>query len=231
MATPVDEALVNVVLRVLERYGRLLSPYELKELGKTDPNLPPPAALAAYAANFERPRVDEGFSVVEETPFKRRPQPDHSGKGLLLDIDGTLRRTASGAIYPTDPSDVVLLPNRRETLQRWLDDGYQLFLISNQSGISSGKVSQWAVEACIMRTVQLLGLPVTEVRYCPHQAFPTTCFCRKPMPGFGVALMRKYQLSREHLVMVGDMDSDARFAEAIGATYRSADEFFAAETA
>lgn len=227
LATPIDDALVNVVQRVLERYGRLLAPDELKELAKTDPNLPPPAALASYAAQFESPTVDEGFSVVEDTPFERRPGPSHTAKGLLLDIDGTLRTTASGAIYPTDPADVVLLPNRRETLQRWIDDGYQLFLISNQSGISSGKVSRAAVEACIMRTIELLGLPVTEVRYCPHKAFPASCYCRKPMPGFGVALMKKYELSREHLVMVGDMDSDARFAETIGATYHTADAFFA----
>ncbi|MBL4847152.1 MAG: HAD-IIIA family hydrolase [Planctomycetes bacterium] len=227
MATPINEALVNVVLRVLERYGRLLAPDELTALAKSDPNLPPPAALATYMAKFEQPRVDEGFSVVEEAPFTRRPEPTYSGKGLLLDIDGTLRGTFSGAIYPTDPADVVLLPNRRETLQTWLDQGYQLFLISNQSGIASGKVSQAAVEACILRTVELLGLPVTEVRYCPHKAFPTACYCRKPMPGFGVALIQKYELSREHLVMVGDMESDARFADAIGATYHSADEFFA----
>jgi len=214
------------VSRVLERYGRLLAPDEVKELAKSDPNLPPPAALAGYASKFEAPQLDEGFSVVEETPFERRPQPEHSRKGLLLDIDGTLRSTVSGAIYPTDPADVVLLPNRRETLQKWLDDDYQLFLISNQSGIASGKVSREAVEACIMRTIELLGLPVTEVRYCPHKAFPATCYCRKPMPGFGVDLMRKYQLSREHLVMVGDMDSDARFARTIGATYHSADAFF-----
>ncbi len=47
------------------------------------------------------------------------------------------------------------------------------------------------------------------------------------MPGIGVDLMRRYGLAREHLVMVGDMDSDARFAEAIGASYHPASEFFA----
>jgi HAD superfamily hydrolase (TIGR01662 family) len=228
LTTPVSEAQVNVVVRILERYGRLLDPEEVKELNASDPNLPPPAALAVYGAKFEAPHVDEGFSVVEEVPFVRRPpSPSNVGKGLLLDVDGTLRRTESGAVYPTDPADVVLLPNRRETLQSWLDDGYQLFLVSNQSGVASGKVTRAAVEACFERTVELLGLPVTEVCFCPHKAYPVSCYCRKPMPGFGIALMRKYELSPEQLVMVGDMDSDARFAAAIGATYHSADAFFA----
>jgi len=39
--TPLNEAYQNVVLRILERYGRLLGPDDLKELSKTDPNLPP----------------------------------------------------------------------------------------------------------------------------------------------------------------------------------------------
>ncbi len=132
----------------------------------------------------------------------------------------------SGEIYPTDPDDVRILPNRREVLQAWLDDDYQLFFVSNQSGIASGNLTREVAQACFDRTIELLGLPITQVRYCPHNAFPTSCFCRKPMPGFGVELIRKYRLAREHLVMVGDMDSDARFAETLGATYHHADDFF-----
>ena len=48
LATPIDEAYANVVSRILERHGRLLGPDELKELGKDDPNLPPPAAMATF---------------------------------------------------------------------------------------------------------------------------------------------------------------------------------------
>ena len=43
LATPIHEAYANVVLRVLERYGRLLGPDDLKELGKTWPSVEPPA--------------------------------------------------------------------------------------------------------------------------------------------------------------------------------------------
>jgi len=226
MATPIDEAMVNIVNRMLDRYGRLLSPDEMKKMAKEDPNLPPPAAVARYAASFEAPRLTEGFSVIEVTPFERRQGPRYFNKGLLLDVDGTVRLTKSGAIYPTDPNDIELLPGRREVLQQFVDNGYRLFFISNQSGIASGKVSEEAVNACFNKTIELLGLDITEVRFCPHKAFPTSCFCRKPMPGFGIELIRKYELSLEHLIMVGDMDSDARFAENIGARFIYADEFF-----
>ncbi|MFT3764145.1 MAG: aldo/keto reductase [Minicystis sp.] len=229
LATPIDEAYANVVLRILDRYGRLLGPDDLKELAKDDPNLPPPAAMAKWAASFEAPNVDEGFSVVEEIPFVRRVDPQFTGRGLLLDVDGTLRKTKSGEIFPRDPDDVEILPGRREILQRWIDEGYKLFFVSNQSGVASGTVTKEAVEGAFQRTIELLGLPVAEVVYCPHPAFPAGCFCRKPLPGLGVALIQRHQLAREHLTMVGDMDSDHDFARALGARYFDAEKFFAAK--
>ena len=227
IATPIEEAYQNVVLRILERYGKLLGPDELKDLGKNDPNLPPPAALAKWAASFEVPHEDEGFSVVEQRPFVRRTDPGFNAKGLLLDVDGTLRKTKSGEIYPRDPEDVELLPGRREVLHRWLDDGFKLFFVSNQSGIAKGAVTREAAEAAFAKTIELLDLPVAEVAYCPHPAFPVGCFCRKPMPGLGVYLIHRHQLAREHLVMVGDMDSDRDFARGLGVRFVAADAFFA----
>ena len=224
--TPVNEAYQNVVLRILERYGRLLGPDDLKELSKSDPNLPPPAAMARWAASFESPALDEGFSAVEEIPFIRRAANAGTVKGLLLDVDGTLRTTRSGEIYPRHPDDVQLLPGRREVLQPWVEGGYRLFFVSNQSGVASGQVSREAVDACFQRTVELLGLPVEEIAVCPHPAFPAGCFCRKPMPGLGIYLRQRHHLATEHLAMVGDMDSDAAFATALGAKYYSAETFF-----
>ena len=83
-----------------------------------------------------------------------------------------------------------------------------------------------AVQAAFARTVELLDLPVTDIAFCPHPAFPVGCFCRKPLPGMGIHLKQRHGLAAEHLVMVGDMDSDEQFARALGATYYSADEFF-----
>jgi histidinol-phosphate phosphatase family protein len=184
--------------------------------------------MARWAASFEPPALDEGFSVVEEIPFVRRPGQAGNVKGLLLDVDGTLRTTRSGEIYPRQPGDVQLLPGRREILQHWVDKGYQLFFVSNQSGVASGQVSREAVDACFQKTVELLGLPIVEIAVCPHPAFPAGCFCRKPLPGLGIHLMKKHGLASEHLVMVGDMESDSQFAAALGAKYYKAEEFFGA---
>jgi HAD superfamily hydrolase (TIGR01662 family) len=224
--TTIEDARINIVHRILDRYERLLGPSEMKELAKVDQNLPPPIAMQRWRDSLERPEWDEGFSAIDLIPFVRRMPRDHSGKGLLLDVDGTLRTTLSGEIYPRHADDVVLLPNRRETLSRWIDQGYSLFFVSNQSGIASGKLSQGDADSAFARTVELLGLPVTEITYCPHPAFPVGCFCRKPLPGIGVYLSRKYKLDPAHLVMVGDMDSDAAFAVSVGARYFDSKDFF-----
>jgi HAD superfamily hydrolase (TIGR01662 family) len=111
-------------------------------------------------------------------------------------------------------------------LQRWVDTGHGLFLVSNQSGIAGGTVSEEAVRAAFDRTVELLGLPVKEIAYCPHPAFPVGCFCRKPLPGLGVQLLLRHRLGRAHTIMVGDMDSDEDFARALGVKYHTAEAFF-----
>lgn len=99
-------------------------------------------------------------------------------------------------------------------------------MVSNQSGVASNHLTREAADACFARTVELLGVPVKEIAYCPHSAFPAACFCRKPMPGLGVELIMRHLLAPEHLVMVGDMDSDEAFARSIGARYFDAKEFF-----
>ena len=46
----------------------------------------------------------------------RRINPAHKQKGLLLDVDGTLRRTRSGAPYPCHPDDVELSLGTKDQL-------------------------------------------------------------------------------------------------------------------
>ena len=228
LQTSMNDAHINIAKRMVAKYGMPLGPVEMNMFRKMDPTLPPPIALTKWAASFEPPSTDEGFAVVDRIPFKRRVDPEHKQKGLLLDVDGTLRKTRSGNFYPKHPDDVQLLPKRTKVLKKWHAAGYKLFFVSNQSGVASMQVSHDAVQSAFHRTQQLLGVPIEEIVYCPHPHRPVGCFCRKPMPGLGVYLMERHQLAPEHLVMVGDRETDEGFARAIGATYFDAHEFFRA---
>lgn len=224
--TSLGDARWNAALRMLHRHGRLLGPEEIAILSKSEPNTIPPIAQAIWLKNFEPPTMAEGFAQIERRPFRRIPRPDRTQKALLLDVDGTVRMTRSGDKYPRDPSDLAILPLRREVLRRWHDQGYRLFFVSNQSGIASGKTSRELVEAAFDKTIEALDLPIADVAYCPHQAFPVACFCRKPMPGLAVQLIERHALSIPDLIVVGDMRSDHGLAEGIGARFVDAADFF-----
>lgn len=216
--TPEPEATYNAALRWLQRYGRLPEPGESKEANDI-----PPAALHHYFQTFEAPSLAEGLATVERVPFLRAPTGTR--RAVLLDVDGTLRRTPSGAPYPRSVDEVELLPGRREKLRALRDEGWLLLGVSNQSGIARGDVDRAAVEACFVRTAELLGVDLP-VRYCPHAAGALRCWCRKPMPGLGVSWILDHDLDRAACVMVGDLDSDRGFAENLGVRFVHADTFF-----
>jgi len=223
--TSLADARINVVKRMLELTGQLCGPDELKALGKEHANLIPPAAHQMFVGLFEPPTMLEGLNAVERRPFVRRAS-GHTTRGLLLDVDGTLRLTRSGEKYPKAVDDFEIQPGRVDVLRGWVDGGWRLFFVSNQSGIASGKVEAAVVQAAMENTAAALGVPIDAIIYCPHPAFPVGCFCRKPMPGMGVKLMEDHGLDPKNLVMVGDMKSDAAFAESIGARYFDAEDFF-----
>lgn len=223
MDTSIEDAQFNAAKRIIEKAGKLLSPEEMKN--HKDPNVFPVAVLFAYQKSFEEPTVAEGFSSVEKVKFVRRKDPEYCNKALILDYDGTLRKTKSGQDYPVESSDIEALPGRKETLQKYKDAGYRLLGVSNQSGIGKGKLSHGAAKACFDKTNELVGHDIEYV-YCPHGSFPIACYCRKPIPGLFVQFMLKYKLDPSQCIMVGDLTSDATFAKRSGMKFIHADKFF-----
>jgi len=69
--TPLHEAQVNVIGRMLEAHGRLLSPEELRR-GIENTMLPPMAQLRLLR-ELELPTAEEGFAALEMLGFVRRP--------------------------------------------------------------------------------------------------------------------------------------------------------------
>lgn len=220
--TSEPEAQVNACHRLVERVGHLPSPVELRGLSKDDPNLFPPAAIQRYHQIAEPPVRDDGLAAVVGVPFVRR----HGGtaSAVLFDFDGTLRVTRSGSPFPVTPDDVVLLPGRADKLQELVAQGVRLLGVSNQAGVARGQLDASEARAIFDRTLVLLGVEM-DVRFCPHEP-GAGCWCRKPLPGIGVAFIREYGLLPSACTMVGDLSSDAAFAAACGFGFVHADEYF-----
>jgi aryl-alcohol dehydrogenase-like predicted oxidoreductase len=71
--TPLAQAQVNVVERLLERFGTLPPPEELRELAKREQGVLLPTSQMRAFRELEPPAADEGFAAVERVAFVREP--------------------------------------------------------------------------------------------------------------------------------------------------------------
>ena len=137
-----------------------------------------------------------------------------SSPALFLDRDGTLIVDTG---YPRDPALVEVLPGALESL-RELQRIYKLVIISNQSGIGRGRITQAEADAVHARVVEVFaagGVELAGSYYCPH-APDAGCRCRKPEPGMILDAAAELDLDLARSVMVGDKPSDLDAGRAAG---------------
>ena len=72
-------AQVNLVERLLGRFGSLPSPEELRTVARREPGVHAPTSQMRTLRELEPPAVDEGFSSVEQQPFTRSAGPGRAG--------------------------------------------------------------------------------------------------------------------------------------------------------
>ena len=82
--TPLAQAQVNLVERLLERFGSLPAPDELATLARTQAGVLTPTSQMRTFRQLEPPDEDEGFVEVERVDFERLPQPGRNAAGVLV---------------------------------------------------------------------------------------------------------------------------------------------------
>jgi HAD superfamily hydrolase (TIGR01662 family) len=224
MGTSIEDAQFNVVQRAIGLLGKFPTPEVIKAAKHT--NVFPPLVLFKYKKEFQKPTVDEGFSAVVTRKFVREVDPTFVNKAVILDYDGTLRECVGGNDkYPVSVDQIEIKPKRKEVLQSYLDKGYKLLGMSNQSGIAKGVLSEATAHELFKFTNKQIGVDI-EYQFCPHQSAPISCYCRKPMPGRGVDFILKHKLKASDCIMVGDYTSDETFAKRSGFQYADQADFF-----
>ncbi len=138
-----------------------------------------------------------------------------SQPAVFLDRDGTL---IVDQHYPKDPEKVVLLPHVPEALKLMEQKGYWLFVISNQSGVGRGLITDLQFRAVHERASSLLkdsGVQIQEFAYCLHRP-EDQCNCRKPKTGLIHEEFLGKKIDWKKSFAVGDKVSDLILGEAIG---------------
>jgi histidinol-phosphate phosphatase family protein len=165
----------------------------------------PPAATAHRIAGEVRAR-----RITADT--RRAPRPPAPPAAVLLDRDGTL---VVDVPYNGDPERVRLMPGARQALDRLRAAGVRLAVVSNQSGIARGIVTEAEVAAVNRRIEELLG-PLGPWCVCPHGP-GDGCSCRKPAPGLVLEAAARLGVAPERCAVVGDIGADVEAARAVGA--------------
>ncbi|MFC4907183.1 HAD-IIIA family hydrolase [Actinomadura gamaensis] len=136
-----------------------------------------------------------------------RPRPV-----VLFDRDDTLIRDVP---YNGDPELVEPVPGARAALERLRRAGLSIGVITNQSGVARGKITETDVRRVNRRVEDLLGrFDVWEV--CPHGE-DDGCACRKPAPGMVERAARRLGVAPSDCVVIGDIGADVAAARAAGA--------------
>lgn len=133
---------------------------------------------------------------------------------IFLDRDDTLIRNIP---YLGDPAQVTLLPEVPGALARLRAAGYQLIVISNQSGVGRGLITPAQVHAVNQAMERLIGFPM-DAYYLSYAApgSPEAVDERKPSPHllFRARDERGIDLSRSYLI--GDKTTDMQCARNAG---------------
>lgn len=133
-------------------------------------------------------------------------------RAVLFDRDGTL---VTDVPYNGDPAKVAVVPGAKEAVDRVRAAGLRVGVVTNQSAVGRGLITPHQLSAVNRRVEELLG-PFDTWQVCPHTG-DDGCDCRKPAAGLVLAAARELDVPPAQLVVIGDIGSDVRAAQAAGA--------------
>jgi aryl-alcohol dehydrogenase-like predicted oxidoreductase len=190
--TPLAQAQVNVVERMLERFGALPTPEEVRALAREPGMLAPTSQMRAFR-ELEPPAADEGWATVEQVSFARA-RSSRAGSGVFV-AAAVLRRP--GWDRALDESDRAA----PHLVFDWSADGTPGDL-GEVADLLAGAVSG----------------PV-ESAMCPHGGGPPVCWCRPPLPGLPLAFARAHDVDPSTSVLVGTSAAHRTLATTLDARF------------
>lgn len=138
-----------------------------------------------------------------------------SHAAVFVDRDGTLNQDAG---YITSPEQLVVFPGVPEAIARLNALPVKVILVTNQSAIGRGLMSEKDLEAIHARLSSILrpsGATIDGIFVCPHHP-RECCACRKPQTGLIEEAVARFSLDLSQCFFVGDKRSDLEAAQKAG---------------
>ena len=135
---------------------------------------------------------------------------------IFLDRDGTLNYDAG---YIKSPEELILFPDVVEAMARLKQSGTRVVLITNQSGIARGFLSEddlHLIHRKLERDLAQQGGALDGIFFCSHHP-DDACQCRKPKPGLIQQATQEFDINLSRSYYVGDKAIDMQLANTVGA--------------
>jgi aryl-alcohol dehydrogenase-like predicted oxidoreductase/predicted kinase len=194
--TPLAQAQVNLVERLLERFGSLPTPEELRTLARREPGVHAPTSQMRALRELEPPSTDEGFVGVEQVPFDRGPPSRQGRMGVFVAAAALKESGWERALEQGDRGAPHLAFD-------WSPDG-----------------TSDALTDVVARLSAAVTGPV-ESALCPHGGGPPSCWCRPPLPGLPLAFARAHGVDPARSILIGTSPAHRTLATALGARFAS----------
>jgi aryl-alcohol dehydrogenase-like predicted oxidoreductase/predicted kinase len=191
--TPLAQAQVNMVERLLDRFDALPAPAELLALSRREPGVLTPTSQMRTLRELEPPADDEGFAAIDRVPFARIPS-ERRNVGVYVAAEALSRSGWQSAIELADRSAPHLVFD-------WVPGG-------NTDALDEG-VSRLTAE--ISERV--------EGAVCTHPGGQPACWCRPPLPGLPLAFARGHGIDPSRSILIGTSPAHRTLATTLGARY------------
>jgi len=130
-------------------------------------------------------------------------------KALFLDRDGVINYETN---FVHKISDFKFIDGVFETCSYFQNNGFMIFVITNQSGISRGYYSENEFQILtnwMIKEFKKNNITINKVYFCPH--YPQKdgeCLCRKPNPNMILNAKTEFNIDLSESILVGDRNSD-----------------------
>jgi D-glycero-D-manno-heptose 1,7-bisphosphate phosphatase len=143
-------------------------------------------------------------------------------KAAFVDRDGTLIEEKD---FLTEEEDIKIFPHSAEAIRLLRELGYLVVVVSNQSGVARGYLTEqrvFEINEEVFSQLEEKDARPDLFFYCPHhpdatiEEYRSECECRKPRPGMVKMAQQIIDIDIARSVSIGDKLSDVQLCRNLG---------------
>lgn len=181
----------------------------------------PQLAADGELAVFETSGFFLDIGMPESYAFAQTAMPRRQRKpAVFFDRDGVLNHD-HGHVGSADRFE--WMAGACETIRLLNDQGYYVFVVTNQAGVARGRYTEADVLALhqhMQQELAVMGAHIDDFRYCPFhpeavvEVYRKNSEWRKPRPGMVLDLIAQWPIDVNASVLIGDQPTDIEAAKA-----------------